>query len=508
MTTDMVEGDYVEAPGDGQDALHAPITALVAVSPARTSGIMHIASMTDETFDTYKGAMVKVRQRVQEAQLALMKEDVHYGVIPGTNKPSIFKSGAEVLNQMFGFAVAFRMVRLLGDPAKGEPPIGYTANADVHLGDFDGPIVAQGVGSCNSYESRYRYRKGARLCPVCKKDAIIKGKAEYGGGWVCFAKKGGCGAKWKDGDQAIENQSIEDVENENPHDLDNTICKMAKKRAYVDAMLTACAASDLFTQDVEDLPWMQDVPTQAAQVPTAAAAARPSRAAPPERKAPAKPSVPGVTSLTGEVTKVADGIWRSPDGDAQYDVTFKADGKTYHAMTIGAMAERMVREVKPSAGDPISVEGKYVERPWENSEGKKMPAVKELHDITRIVIRDEVTVADDAKPVHPAEEAAIAAGFVDEAHETFGDMLAPQWGERGFVLERLNVHIISADRKIRPKSGTYSVVGVAEGPRGAFAFVTDHDFDPPPSPGEQVSMTGKFVAAPPDGQMVVLGQIS
>lgn len=40
---------------------------------------------------------------------------------------------------------------------------------------------------------------GDRLCPQCQKPAIIKGRAEYGGGWLCFKKKGGCGAKFPDG---------------------------------------------------------------------------------------------------------------------------------------------------------------------------------------------------------------------------------------------------------------------------------------------------------------------
>lgn len=36
-------------------------------------------------------------------------------------------------------------------------------------------------------------------CPKCKKSgSIIKGKAEYGGGFVCFTKKEGCGAKFTD----------------------------------------------------------------------------------------------------------------------------------------------------------------------------------------------------------------------------------------------------------------------------------------------------------------------
>lgn len=39
--------------------------------------------------------------------------------------------------------------------------------------------------------------QGNPVCPACGGlDAVIKGKQEYGWGWVCFTKKGGCGAKW------------------------------------------------------------------------------------------------------------------------------------------------------------------------------------------------------------------------------------------------------------------------------------------------------------------------
>jgi hypothetical protein len=40
----------------------------------------------------------------------------------------------------------------------------------------------------------------------------------------------------------------------NPADVSNTVLKMAKKRGLIDAVLTVTAASDLFTQDIEDLP--------------------------------------------------------------------------------------------------------------------------------------------------------------------------------------------------------------------------------------------------------------
>lgn len=43
-----------------------------------------------------------------------------------------------------------------------------------------------------------------KLCPKCQKPAIIQGKAEYGGGWLCFKKKGGCGTKFTDAEWAME----------------------------------------------------------------------------------------------------------------------------------------------------------------------------------------------------------------------------------------------------------------------------------------------------------------
>ena len=65
-----------------------------------------------------------------------------------------------------------------------------------------------------------------------------------------WAKKGGCGAKFKDGDATVEKQ---DLGLADPSDLDNTILKMGCKRSLVAAILNGTAASDCFTQDLEDL---------------------------------------------------------------------------------------------------------------------------------------------------------------------------------------------------------------------------------------------------------------
>lgn len=47
------------------------------------------------------------------------------------------------------------------------------------------------------YKEKKQTFEDLPVCPTCGKDSIIKGKEEYGGGYVCYKKKGGCGAKFK-----------------------------------------------------------------------------------------------------------------------------------------------------------------------------------------------------------------------------------------------------------------------------------------------------------------------
>ncbi len=180
----------------------------------------------------------------------VMQKDVHYGVIPGTGtKPTLLKPGAEKICTTFRLAPAYEIKRT--DIAEGHREYEIVCTL-THIPS--GQIFGQGVGSCSTMESKYRFRKAEQTCPECGENAIIKGKQEYGGGWLCFKKKGGCGAKFKEGDPVIENQEMGRVEYDNPADYYNTVLKMGKKRAHVDAVLTATAASDIFTQDVEDMP--------------------------------------------------------------------------------------------------------------------------------------------------------------------------------------------------------------------------------------------------------------
>jgi hypothetical protein len=179
----------------------------------------------------------------------ILKEKIDYGRIPGTDKPTLFKPGAEKLCVFFRLTSEFVILDKIVDFEGGIFYFQYQCR----LSTRNGTLIATGNGSCNSRESKYRYRTAERVCPECGQPAIIKSKAEYGGGWYCFPKKGGCGAKFGPGNSAITEQEIGRIENPDPADLLNTIDKMAQKRALVAATLIATGASEFYTQDLDDL---------------------------------------------------------------------------------------------------------------------------------------------------------------------------------------------------------------------------------------------------------------
>lgn len=183
----------------------------------------------------------------------IMHKDVDFGVIPGSSKPTLLKAGAEKATSFFGLSPRFADAQVIedwtGENHGGEPFFYYRRTCNLYRGT---QLIASVDGSCNSWEKKYRYRSAERVCPHCGKPAIIKGQEKYGGGWLCFAKKGGCGAKFSDNAPEIVNQEVGTVKNPDVADLVNTILKMADKRALVAATLIATGLSEYFTQDVED----------------------------------------------------------------------------------------------------------------------------------------------------------------------------------------------------------------------------------------------------------------
>ena len=123
-----------------------------------------------------------------------MVDGVDYGLIPNCNKPSLFKSGAEKLTDIFGFSKQIEVVNRIEDWDKGI--FHYEVKA-ILISKRTGLIEAEGVGSCNSKERKYKNQDGFNII--------------------------------------------------------NTILKMAKKRALIDAVLSATRTSGMFTQDKEDI---------------------------------------------------------------------------------------------------------------------------------------------------------------------------------------------------------------------------------------------------------------
>ncbi len=227
--TEAIEGTAVEEPGT--EVVRAAPTVALAVTPQAGA---------DE--------LVQRLDVIREAMNTAMQEGVDYGVIPGTDKPALLKPGSEKLGVLFQLDIQLENEKVWGPDdhlTVLSRAVAYHAPSGTRLGF--------GEGVCTTRERKYAYRRAERKCPSCGAEAVIKGKAEYGGGWLCWKKKDGCGSKFPDSDPAITGQAAGDVANPDLPDLWNTVVKMAEKRARVDVVLAVTGASALFTQDTEDL---------------------------------------------------------------------------------------------------------------------------------------------------------------------------------------------------------------------------------------------------------------
>jgi hypothetical protein len=126
--------------------------------------------------------------------------DVDYGFISGYGKPTLLKSGAEKICNFYRLIPKVEVMNRVDDY---HLPF-FCREVKITLLDSSNTTVrAEGVGSCNSMESKYRSK---------------------------------------------------DV-----YSLQNTILKIAKKRALIDAVLNVSAMSSRFTQDIEDIEALEGI---------------------------------------------------------------------------------------------------------------------------------------------------------------------------------------------------------------------------------------------------------
>ncbi len=187
---------------------------------------------------------------IQQIMATAMKDGEHYGRIPGCgDKPTLLKPGAEKLCLTFRLAPTYELDERNLDRDHREYRVQCTLSSIL-----TGAFLGQGVGTCSTMENKYRFRSGAaeptdRPVPRAYWDLRQEdpAKAQELLGGKGFTTKKVDGKGW------MVAKGGEKVENDNPADSYNTVLKMAKKRALVDAVLTATAASDIFTQDLEDI---------------------------------------------------------------------------------------------------------------------------------------------------------------------------------------------------------------------------------------------------------------
>ena len=172
----------------------APVAATMAPQTApMTEPIIESA----DVFPDFAASPEQITQRTEMLRDYVknhMTVGEDYGVIPGGNKPTLFKPGAEKLNAVFGLSPMVEVSNRVENWDDGF--VAYEMKVTL-LNKRTGVIEAEGIGSCNSRERRYKNQDAAGIA--------------------------------------------------------NTVLKMAKKRALVDATLSATRASGMFTQDLEDI---------------------------------------------------------------------------------------------------------------------------------------------------------------------------------------------------------------------------------------------------------------
>jgi hypothetical protein len=163
---------------------------------------------------------------IQQVMKSVMKEGVHYGTIPGTPKPTLYKAGAEKICSTFRIAIEPLAEDLsTADECRYRVTARAVSQSGVYLG--------AGIGECSSNEAKYRWRS-----PVC--DEEFNETPEDRRRQI-----------WKRGKNG--NYQQKQIRTE-PADVANTILKMAAKRGMIAVTLQVTAASDIFAQDIEDLP--------------------------------------------------------------------------------------------------------------------------------------------------------------------------------------------------------------------------------------------------------------
>lgn len=177
---------------------------------------------------------------IQSIMKQVMVKDVHFGIIPGTKKNTLYKPGSDMLLTAFHIAIDPEIEDL-----STMTEIRYRIRCKgVHMGT--GNLIGVGLGECSSNEEKYKWVKATEK--QFQTTSPDRKRIKYG-------------EKWNQQARMKEAYEIKQVLAE-PSDIANTILKMAKKRAQIDMTLTALAASDVFERPDGAPPATRPAPQQ------------------------------------------------------------------------------------------------------------------------------------------------------------------------------------------------------------------------------------------------------
>lgn len=300
-------------------------------------------------------AIALLQERVQtilEVMANVLDEGKDYGRIPGTDKPTLYKPGAEKLNITFNLT-------------PGEPKVDDLSTSDeiryrvgVPIESADGR-VRWGIGEASSNEEKYRWRK-----PVCDEEWEETPEHLRREKWF----------KGFAGKPAFKGKQIRT----SPADVANTVLKMAHKRGFIHGTLMATGASSVFNQDLED--FSKELQDSIIDADPTAAAAMPK---PAQRKSEKTAAV----ASTGPVT----------DARKVKDVRVFGKDKNNHAVILDGDTneyttkdEKVAAELTKFKGTDHLVRIRFEDNEWNG---------KTYHNIKSWAV-------DEAAPATPAPEAA------------------------------------------------------------------------------------------------------
>lgn len=236
---EVKEGEFNELPQKPEEEPKDKPTAVTLIKPqiVKAAPLIPVFSITE---------MVAKREFITEFYEKVMVKDVDFGVIPGTKKPTLYKSGAEMLCLMFGLSAKMSILEREFNSDSGF--VSYDILCTLY--NKDGNIVGTGIGQSNNGEDKHKYRfltlAGLKEAGLIEAD-FSRGEAGKEGQSNTYKHPSGFEVKW------FGKWPKYRIENKNPINVANTIFKIAGKRAFVDAVLRVTGAGRIFTQDLEDM---------------------------------------------------------------------------------------------------------------------------------------------------------------------------------------------------------------------------------------------------------------